>query len=50
MENVEWEPLVTCQPKKGRALFFNGKYYHSSSSPNESSRAIINFDVIGNAQ
>jgi len=48
MTNVSWEPLITCEPKKGRALFFDGKYYHSSSSPNQRTRCIINFDVLGN--
>ena len=50
MSSTEFEPLVTCEPKKGRALFFDGKYYHSSSSPNQSSRCIINFDVLGNVK
>lgn len=50
MSTTDFEPLVTCEPKKGRALFFDGKYYHSSSSPNQSSRCIINFDVLGNVK
>lgn len=43
---TNFKPLVTCKPKKGRCLFFNGKYYHSSSSPKDSVRSIINFDLV----
>lgn len=32
-------------PKKGRCVMFNGRHYHSSSSPNENLRCIINFDL-----
>jgi hypothetical protein len=34
-------------PKKGRILFFDGKVYHSSSSPNESIRCIITLNLFG---
>lgn len=43
---VEFEPLDTVMPKKGRCLFFNGKHYHSSSSPSTTTRTIINFDLV----
>ena len=33
-------------PKKGRILVFDGKYYHSSSNPTVDKRCIINFDVV----
>ena len=32
-------------PKKGRALIFDGRRYHSSSSPTKDIRCIINFDI-----
>jgi len=32
-------------PKKGRVVLFNGKHYHSSSTPTQGRRCIINFDV-----
>jgi hypothetical protein len=31
-------------PKKGRMLFFNGKKYHTSTSPTDKIRMIISFD------
>jgi hypothetical protein len=41
----ETELLVRVPPKKGRALFFDGKTYHSGNCPiNYQSRTIINFD------
>jgi hypothetical protein len=33
-------------PKKGRALIFDGRRYHSSSGPTKDIRCIINFDII----
>jgi len=32
-------------PKKGRCVLFNGKWLHNSSSPQNSPRCILNFDV-----
>ena len=37
-------PICRVAPKKGRAIIFNGNRYHSSSSPSENVRCIINFD------
>ncbi len=33
------------EPKKGRAVLFNGKYYHASSNPDKGRRVIINFNI-----
>ena len=33
-------------PQKGRAVVFDGKYYHSSSNPTTTRRCIINFDIV----
>lgn len=38
--------LKKVQPKKGRCVFFNGMHYHSSSSPINDKRCILNFDII----
>jgi hypothetical protein len=46
LARTDFEPLVKCTPKKGRCLFFNGKHYHSSSSPRDGARSIINFDLV----
>ena len=32
-------------PKKGRVVIFDGKFYHASTSPETGRRCIINFDV-----
>lgn len=34
-------------PKKGRILFFDGRVYHSSSTPKKSIRCIITLDLFG---
>jgi hypothetical protein len=34
-------------PKRGRVLFFDGKFYHASSSPTKSVRSIITLDLFG---
>jgi hypothetical protein len=37
--------IRTIEPKKGRAVLFDGKYYHASSNPDEGRRCIINFNI-----
>ena len=32
-------------PKQGRAVIFNGKRYHASSTPSDDIRCILNFDI-----
>jgi len=41
----KFTPLVEILPKKGRCLFFKGKYFHSSTTPKDSTRTVINFDI-----
>lgn len=33
------------EPRKGRVVLFDGRYFHASTSPEEGRRCIINFDV-----
>ena len=33
-------------PKQGRAVIFNGKYYHTAAQPSNNMRCIINFDIV----
>ncbi len=40
------EVIRQVDPKKGRILIFDGKYYHSSSNPTVNKRCIINFDIV----
>ena len=45
-ESEEYTVKERVQPKKGRCVVFNGKYYHSSSKPTTNVRATININVI----
>jgi len=36
--------LHTIEPKKGRCLLFNGKHFHSSSTPERTTRLVLNVD------
>ena len=46
IKSTNFDLIKQVEPKKGRCLFFNGKHYHSSSSPMNGPRCIINFDVV----
>jgi len=35
----------TIKPQKGKCVIFNGKFYHASTNPSTSYRAVINFDI-----
>jgi len=37
----------TVTPRKGRVVLFNGRRYHSSSTPTTDKRCVINFNVTG---
>jgi hypothetical protein len=43
---VDWKIIKRVSPKKGRAVLFDGRRYHSSSGPSQDVRCIINFDVV----
>lgn len=46
VNNQENSKIVkTIEPKKGRAVLFNGKHYHASSNPESGRRCIINFNI-----
>jgi hypothetical protein len=38
--------LEKVTPKQGRAIIFDGEYYHTAEQPNENMRCIINFDLV----
>lgn len=46
-ENEELNVIARITPKKGRILLFCGRQYHAASLPENSTRIIINFDLIG---
>jgi len=37
--------VMRVTPKQGRAVIFNGKYYHTAQQPKDNLRCIINFNV-----
>ena len=38
--------LTEVHPRKGRGLFFNGKYFHSATPPKTTSRFVINVTLV----
>ena len=34
------------EPKKGRAVLFDGKFYHASTNPTDDRRVVINFNIV----
>lgn len=46
-ENYELNIKHRVTPKRGRVLFFEGKVYHTSSSPTNSTRCVITADLFG---
>ena len=45
MRQVQNEVIKIVEPKQGRAVIFDGRIYHSSSSPVQSQkRIVINFN------
>ena len=46
-DQTKFGEYKTVKPVKGRAVFFNGLYYHAGSSPiKDQSRIIINADFV----
>ena len=37
--------VMRVTPKQGRAVIFDGKYYHTAEQPKDNLRCIINFNV-----
>ena len=37
---------ITVDPKKGRLVFFNGKHFHASSAPKNSTRCVLNYNFL----
>jgi hypothetical protein len=46
LEYTDYEVLHRITPKKGRAVIFNGKYYHTAEQPTNGVRCIINFNLV----
>jgi hypothetical protein len=38
--------ILRVTPKQGRALVFDGRYYHTAEQPRSNMRCVINFDII----
>jgi hypothetical protein len=41
----EEEIVERVSPKKGRAVIFDGRYYHAAGIPKNNSRAVLNFNI-----
>jgi len=45
--NIEdYNIIQRVKPKRGRAVIFDGKYYHTAEQPTQNMRCIINFNII----
>ena len=47
-ENVEFKIVKRIEPKRGRAVIFDGSIYHASSNPTKGPRCIVNFNFTTN--
>jgi len=45
LKYTDYEVLHRITPKQGRAIIFNGKYYHTAEQPTNNARCIINFNL-----
>ena len=43
---TDYDVLHRITPKQGRAVIFNGKYYHTAEQPTNGMRCIINFNLV----
>jgi hypothetical protein len=43
---TDYEVLHRITPKQGRAVIFNGNYYHTAEQPTNGIRCIINFNLV----
>ena len=44
--DTECNVIAEVHPRKGRGLFFNGKYFHSGTPPKSTSRFVINVILV----
>jgi hypothetical protein len=42
----DYEVLAKVTPKQGRAIIFDGRYYHTAEQPKANMRCVINFNII----
>ena len=42
---AEEDIVLRVTPKQGRAVIFDGKYYHTARQPKDKLRCIINFNI-----
>jgi hypothetical protein len=46
LKYTDYEVLHRITPKQGRAVIFNGKYYHTAEQPTNGIRCVINFNLV----
>jgi hypothetical protein len=44
-KHTDYKLLARVTPKKGRAVIFDGAYYHTAEQPKSNIRCVINFDI-----
>jgi hypothetical protein len=42
----DYNIVAKVKPKKGRALIFDGRYYHTAEQPKSNIRCVINFNIV----
>jgi hypothetical protein len=42
----DYNVIARITPKQGRAVLFDGKYYHTAQQPTENIRCVINLDIV----
>jgi hypothetical protein len=45
LEAKDYKELFRVTPKQGRAVVFNGRYYHTAEQPVKNKRCIVNLDI-----
>jgi hypothetical protein len=46
LEAKNYETLWRVTPKQGRAVLFNGRYYHTAEQPKKFTRCVLNINVV----
>lgn len=46
LHHEDYNIIEKISPKKGRAVIFDGRYYHTAQQPKENIRCVINFDMV----
>jgi hypothetical protein len=42
----DYNIVAKVTPKKGRAVLFDGRYYHTAEQPKQNVRCVVNFNIV----